>query len=43
MMDKGKFLSLFCGALFDKQFAYMKLFESACHYFFKHVPSAPAL
>ena len=26
MMDKGKFLSLFCGALFDKQFAYMKLF-----------------
>ena len=26
MMDKGKFLSLFCGALIDKQFAYMKLF-----------------
>ena len=26
MMDKGKFLSIFCGALFDKQFTCMKLF-----------------
>ena len=26
MMEKGKFLSIFCGALFDKHFACMKLF-----------------
>ena len=26
MMDKGKFLSIFCGAIFDKQIACMKLF-----------------
>ena len=26
MMEKGKFPSIFCGALFDKQFACMKLF-----------------
>ena len=25
MMEKGKFLSIFCGALFDKRFACMKL------------------
>ena len=26
MMDKGTFVSIFCGALFDKQFECMKLF-----------------